>query len=104
MAIGIDSVTLGVSRQGAENLKQKIRVDAIEATSNALSNTDQISSAFEANWQGQSEVQFMKNFQAKISKLKETLKSLEEACDAEIDNIVASAISMDEELVENAED
>lgn len=104
MAIGIDSVTLGVSRQGAENLKQKIRVDAIEATSNALSNTDQINSAFEANWQGQSEVQFMKNFQAKISKLKETLKSLEEACDAEIDNIVASAISMDEELVENAED
>lgn len=104
MAIGIDSVTLGVSRTGAENLKQKIRIDAIEATSNALSQTDTIRSTFEENWQGQSEIQFMKNFDAKINKLKDTLKSLEEACSSEIDNIVASAISMDEELVEVSED
>lgn len=104
MAIGIDGVTLGVSRAGAENLKQKIRTDAIEATSNALSNTDNIRTTFEANWQGQSEVMFMQNFETKILRLKETLKSLEEACNSEIDNIVSSAISMDENLVEASEE
>lgn len=103
MAIGIETVSLGVSKSGAENLKQKIHTEAIEATITALDNTDNIRTTFEANWQGQSEVQFMKNLDAKITILKKTLKELQDACDQEIDNIVASAVAMDEELVEAQE-
>jgi len=100
MGISIDTVTKGISRTGAEKFKQQIHQEAIEETKEELGKIDGITSALEAGWQGQAELNFVKNLQTNIQKTKTVLDQLDQALSAEFDAIADAMYTADEQMVQ----
>jgi uncharacterized protein YukE len=99
MGISIDTVDHGISRTGAEAFKQKIHQEAIVNTKAALGNTGIITSALEAGWQGQAELNFVTNLHTNIKKVQDALDQLDQALSAEFDNIMTAMVNADNEMV-----
>lgn len=99
MGISIDTVDHGISRMGAQAFKQKIHQEAIVNTKSQLGRIGGITSALEAGWQGQAELNFVTNLQNNVKKVQDTLDQLDAALSAEFDNIMTAMVNADNEMV-----
>jgi uncharacterized protein YukE len=99
MGISIGTVTQGYSQMGAEAFKQKIHQEAIIETKSKLGNIGGITSALEAGWQGQAELNFVTNLQNGIKKVQTALDQLDVALDAEFAQIGQAWKDQDAEMV-----
>lgn len=99
MGISIGTVTQGYSASGAEAFKQKIHQEAIIETKSKLGNIGGITSALEAGWQGQAELNFVTNLQNGIKRVQDALDQLDEALAGEFAQIGQAWRNQDADMV-----
>lgn len=96
---GAGGITQGYSKSGAEEFKNELNNKAITETANILRETAALKQAFQAGWQGQSEVAFEKNLDTAVENTAQGLEGLKSAMDTEFANIAASFDDFDNNLI-----
>lgn len=100
MGIAISDVTEGYSRTGAEAYKQELNSKAITETCNKLREIDSITTAFQAGWQGQAELNFETNLRNAVETTAQGIESLKSSLDGEFAAIEESWANQDNQMVE----
>ena len=100
MGLDIGQVTIGYSKQGAQNYLQKIRTEAIEQTQAILRTRTDVTSVLEECWQGQAELTFEKNIDKACDAAIKVLDELYSLIKIEFDNLHNSWVSQDDEMVQ----
>lgn len=98
--VGIDSLTHGYDSVGAARYITDLNMKAITETKALLMQTAEVKSALHAGWVGQSEVNFETNFDNTITKISRTLDELEQAFQAQFNELSSSWAEADQTLVQ----
>ena len=72
--LGIDSLTIGVSRAGMEEYRESLKMHLLEETKTKLEDVAEIQTAIDNGWQGQARDQFLVDFDQQIGKIIEDLQ------------------------------
>ncbi|MBQ8131299.1 MAG: hypothetical protein IJ193_02280 [Bacilli bacterium] len=97
--IGIDELDFGYSRMGTQKYMDDLNTQAITETCRLLRDINGIKTAIQAGWQGQSEENFVKNFEKAIGETEESIKGLREILDGEFASIEDAVANQDNEMV-----
>lgn len=72
--LGIDDLTIGVSRKGMEQYKHELKISVLNETKDKIDDVDNVVKAINNCWQGQARDKFLSQFAATREKIKEDLK------------------------------
>jgi len=100
MGLGISEVTEGYSRSGAEAYKSDLNAKAIVETCRLLRDINSITTAFQAGWQGQAELNFETNLRNSVDITAQGIESLKDALDGEFAAIEEAWANQDNEMVQ----
>lgn len=100
MGVTIDTLTQGYDSVGAAKYVADLNMHAITETKALLMKTSDVKAALQAGWVGQSEVNFETNFDSTITKISKTLDELEQAFQAQFNELSSSWAEADQTLVQ----
>lgn len=99
MAIGIGEVTQGYSATGAEDFKRALQKQAIEETANKLGEINGIKTALEAGWQGDAQLNFVKNLEKAITETQQALREMNATLDGQFATLQEAWAEQDKNMV-----
>ncbi len=97
--VGIDELDFGYSRMGTQKYIEALNTQAITETCRLLREINGIKSTIESGWQGQSEENFVKNFEKAIGETEESIKGLRDVLASEFSAIEDAVANQDNEMV-----
>lgn len=100
MALTIDKATVGFDANGLQTLMNDIQVKLVDDTVNNLKNNFQnLVTALEEIWQGQSEQIFVSNMMVDLNKIMKAITAAGEQLQTTVTNMGAELVHADQELV-----
>lgn len=72
--VGIDGLTIGVSKEGMEEYRESLRISLLEDTKTKLQDVAAIQAAIDSGWQGYARDHFFEDFDQQIEKIIEDLQ------------------------------
>lgn len=100
MAVTIDGLTQGYDSLGAAKYVADLNMHVITETKALLMKTQDVKSALQAGWVGQSELNFETNLDNTIQKVSKTLDELQVAFEAQFNDLSSSWAEADQNLVQ----
>ena len=98
--LSIDSLSQGVSIKGAKEYYESLKTEAIDATAKLLEDTEEITNACKAGWQGIACDNFIHKFKSTTKTTAEQIRKMDELLASELSLITKSWVNQDEEMID----
>lgn len=99
--LGINDVTHGYSKTGAEEFKQILYTEAIVKTAEILRDTNEITNTFRQGWAGTAETNFENQLHQSVETVASGLEEIKKALESELSQIESNMAEFDNNLVDS---
>lgn len=99
--LGIDNLTVGASLQGTVKYIEELKTGMINDVFKAIDNTDEVITAINNCWQGESKDRFLSDFALVRETIKADLQKEYENVEAKINNLVNAILETDNNGIYN---
>ena len=101
--LGISDLSIGVSVSGAYDYLDGVNTKAINHAIEALNNTDSVTQAFQAGWQGKAEANFENNLYRSVDVVTKELELIKENIETLVSEMIEDWAQQDDALVEETD-
>lgn len=101
--LGIGDISIGVSVKGAYDYLDGIKTKAIGKAIEALESTGDVTTTFQAGWQGKAEANFEKNMYNATQTIKQELELIKTNIESLVAEMIEDWAMQDEALVEETD-
>lgn len=99
-SLGISDLTIGISSNGMEEYKEKLKIDLLQTSKDLINDVDSVITAINSGWQGVSRDKFLSQFAEARQKICDDLDKEYQDLENRLTDIQSAYYIADQNLIE----